>query len=122
MTYRQYSDHIKFCQYLGKDTEGEYKVFYDFITELWRDMEFTVVNEQRIIFHKGENFLMDHDFKNGWLDCDYDQLWSFFRNTNGMEIYDTKDFVRGMVEEHLKCKVLTPTLVGLWKKFEWRNI
>jgi hypothetical protein len=108
MTYRQYSDHIKLCQYLEKDIEGEYKEFYDFITGLWKDMEFTVINEQVIALHKGKEIFMEQDFKNGWLWCDYDWVWSFFRTTKGMEVPETKDFIQGMVGEHIKCKVLTP--------------
>jgi hypothetical protein len=110
MTYRQYSDHIKLCQYLGKEPQGEFKEFYDFITELWKDMEFSVINDhnkQGIIFHKGTDFYMEQDFKNGWLWCESDRVWSFFRFKKGLEVPETQDFIRGMVEEHLKSKVYT---------------
>jgi hypothetical protein len=110
MTYRQYTDHIKLCQYLGKEPRGEFRVFYDFITELWKDMEFTVIdnyNRQGIILHKGTDFYMEQDFKNGCLECHWGRIWSFFRIKKGMEVPETQDFIRGMVEEHLKCKALT---------------
>jgi hypothetical protein len=113
MNYTQYSDHLKLCQYLGKEPEGEYKEFYDFITEVWKDMEFIVINEhnkQGILFHKGTEFYMEQDFKNGWLWCDYDRVWSFFINKKVIEVSDTQDFIRGMVEEHLKSQVQTPIL------------
>jgi hypothetical protein len=61
MTFQQYSDHIKLCQYLGKEPQGEFKEFYDFLTDLWKDMELSLVdkhNEQGIIFHKGSDFYM----------------------------------------------------------------
>jgi hypothetical protein len=115
MTYRQYSDHIKLCQYLGKEPEGDFKEFYDFITELWRGMEFSVINDhnkQGNIFHKGNRYYMEQDFKNGWLRCDWDRVWTFFRFKKGMEVPETKVFIRGMVEEHLKCKVSTPRFTG----------
>jgi hypothetical protein len=111
MTYRQYSDHLKLCQYLGKEPQGEFKAFYDFITGLWKDMEFSVINDhnkQGIIFHKGNNYYMEQDFKNGWVWCERGRVWSFFSSTKGMEIPETQDFIQSMVEEHLKCQVLTP--------------
>jgi len=114
MTYRQYSDHIKLCQYLGKEPGAEFKEFYDFLTELWKDMEFTVINdhnEEAIILHKGTDFYMEQDFKNGCLECEWDRVWTFFRFKKGMEVPETKVFIRGMVEEHLKCKVSTLILL-----------
>jgi hypothetical protein len=93
MTYRQYSDHIKICQYLGKEPQGEFKDFYDFITGLWKDMELSVFNDhnkQSIIFHKGDEFFMEHDFKNGFLECHWYRVWSFFRTKKGIEIPETQ--------------------------------
>jgi hypothetical protein len=118
MTYRQYSDHIKLCAYLGKDIGGEYKEFYDFITELWRDMGISVYEDQGILFHKGDGLFMQQDFKNGWLLCHWDRVWSFLRTTKGMEYTETQDFIRGVVEEHLKCKALTPLLDDIFDKLE----
>jgi hypothetical protein len=112
MTYQQYSDHLKVCQYLGKEPQGEFKEFCVFLTELWKDMEFTVSNElnkQGIIYHKGTDFYMEQDFKNGWLWCSLDRIWSFFQIKKGMEYTETQDFIQSMVEEHLKCKVSTPS-------------
>ena len=111
MTYQQYSDHLKLCQYLGKEPQGEFKEFCDFLTELWKDMEFTVINEhnkQGIIFHKGTDFYTEQDFKNGWLWCSLDRIWSFFQIKKGMEVPEIENFIQSMVEEHLKCKVSTP--------------
>jgi hypothetical protein len=111
MTYWQYTDHIKLCMYLGKEPEGDFKEFHDFITGLWKDMEFSVIdkyNEQgighTIIFHKGEDFYMEQDFKNGWLWCDYDRIWSFFLIKKGMRRPETQNFIQSMVEEHLSWK------------------
>jgi hypothetical protein len=111
MTYIQYSDHLKVCHYLGKEPGGEFKDFYDFLTELWKDMEFSVINdhnEQGIILHKGTDFYMEQDFKNGLLWCEYNRVCSFFRTKKCMEIPETQVFIQSMVEEHLKCKVSTP--------------
>ena len=108
MTHRQYSDHIKLCLYLGKEPHGEFKEYYDFITGLWEDMEFTVVDEQDIIFHKGTVFYMEQDFKNGYIWCHWDRVWSFFESKKGMVLPETQEFIQSMVEEHLKCKALTP--------------
>jgi hypothetical protein len=111
MTYQQYTNHIKLCQYLGKEPQGEFKEFYDFITDMWKDIEFSVINDhnkQGIILHKGTEYYMEQDFKNGWLKCDSGRVWSFFRFKKGMEIPETQVFIQSMVEEHLKCKASTP--------------
>jgi hypothetical protein len=114
MTYQQYSDHIKLCLYLGKEPQGEFKEFYDFITEFWEGMEFTVKNdhnEQGIIFHKGNNYYMERDFKNGWLWCHWDRVWSFFITSKVMLYPDTDNFIQSMLEEQLKCVALSTTRV-----------
>jgi hypothetical protein len=111
MTYQQYTHHIKLCLYLGKEPQGEFKEYYDFITCLWKDMEFTVVdehNKQGIIFHKGDEFYMEQDFKNGLLRCQWDRIWLFFTIKKSMELPDLHDFIQSMVEEQLKCQTLTP--------------
>ncbi len=113
MTYRQYSDHIKLCQYLGKEPQGEFKEYYDFITGLWVDMEISVVDNykvQSIILHKGTDFYMKQDFKNDYFWCYWDRVWSFFRTKKDMKVPEIQDFIQSMVEEHLKFKVSTPPL------------
>jgi hypothetical protein len=111
MTYQQYTHHIKLCLYLGKEPQGEFKDYYDFITGLWEDMEITLFedhNKQGIIFHKGTDFYMEQDFKNERLRCQWDRVWSFLLNRKGMELPEIYDFITSMMEEHLICKSLTP--------------
>jgi len=112
MTYRQYTDHIKICQYLGKEPQGEFKDFYGFLTGLWKDMEISVIinhDEQAIIFHKGDMFFMEQDFNNGYLWCHPDRVWSFFHINKGLEEPETQDFIQSTVEEYLKREVPTPS-------------
>ena len=120
MVYEQYSDHLKVCRYLGKEPEGEFKEFHNFITELWKDMEISEINNHNkqsnghtIMLHKGTDFYMQQDFKNGYLRCDWDRIWIFFTIKKSMKVPETRDFIRGMVEEHLKCKVSTPEWIPL---------
>jgi len=117
MTYIQYSDHIKLCLYLRKEPKGEFKEFYDFLTELWKDMVFSVNNDHNgqdiIILHKGKDFYMEQNLKNGHLRCDWYRVWSFFQSTKGMEYTETQVFIQSMMEEHLKCKALTPRIDDL---------
>jgi hypothetical protein len=115
MTYQQYSDHIKLCAYLGKEPQGEFKVLHDFITGLWKDMEFTVVdnynnqgNGHTIIFHKGTYFYMEQDSNIGYLWCHPDRVWSFFQNKRGFDLPEIQDFIQSMVVEHFKREVSTP--------------
>jgi hypothetical protein len=111
VNYKQYSDHIKLCHYLGKEPQGEFKEFHDFLTGLWKDMEFTVIddnNEQGIIFHKGTDFYMEQDFKNKQFWYQRKPVYSFFRDEKDMNHTDILNFIMSVVEQHLKCITLTP--------------
>jgi len=111
MTYNDYRTYILSCEYLGKEPTGEYKRVYDFLTGMWNDMEI-VVNSQngRIIIQKEEEWFIERDLKYGYLWCNQDRVWSFFRYGMGIEPSEIEDFTKSAVEEHLKCKVETPNI------------
>jgi hypothetical protein len=57
MTYTEYKNHIKICQYLGIEPEGDFKKVYKFSTNLWDGMEFTSQTDN-IILHKKKEHMM----------------------------------------------------------------
>jgi hypothetical protein len=70
MTYRQYSDHLKVCRYLGIEPSGTYGKIKDLLTQLWSDMELTPLQDEKIILiHKNHSYLGHFNFKQNrlWL-------------------------------------------------------
>jgi hypothetical protein len=104
MNYRQYSDHVKLCQYLGKEPEGEFKGFYDFFTGLWGDMVIDVFYDYDthvVILYKGVDFYMGMDTKTDYLVLSYDKVWSPFLSLGIDETIETILFIQKMFVEHL---------------------
>lgn len=101
--------HLKTCEYLGKEPAGQFKKVHDFLTKLWDGMEL-VVNSQndRISIQKEVGWVFEQDFKFGYMWYHSDRVWPFFREDMGMGVAETQDFIKSMVEEHLKCVVETP--------------
>ena len=116
MTYIEYVTHTKVCVFLDREPTGQYKKIHDFLTNLWDGMDVVVDSRSyQIILQKGGKWFMEQDNENGYLWCQYGEVWSFFLNDMGMEIPEIQDFVKSTVEEHLKCKVGTPEVTD-WKE------
>ena len=56
--------------------------------------------------------LFEQDFKNEWLCCDYDKIWTFFKNNYSSNYQEIRKLIKGWLEEHHKLKVLTPVSWG----------
>ena len=52
--------------------------------------------------------LFEQDLKNEWLCCDYDKIWTFFKNNYSGNSQEISDLIKDWLEEHNKLKVLTP--------------
>jgi hypothetical protein len=109
MTYKQYSDHIKVCEYLGREPSGDFRLYYDFFNRLWESVEITVDKGigYRIIFHKDGKCVMIHNTKtkNLWFtpfaDNSYNIFGSFFTFENSDEYTEAKHFLGNMIRKHL---------------------
>jgi hypothetical protein len=109
MTYNQYNDHIKLCEYLGREPSGDFRPYYDFFNRLWENMEITVdkVIKHRIIFHKEGKCVMLHNLKtnNLWFTPfeynSYNIFGNFFTVGNSDEYILSKYFLDTMIRKHL---------------------
>ena len=57
--------------------------------------------------------LFEQDLKNEWLYCDYEKIWTFFKNNYSGSSQEISDLIKGWMEEHNKLKVLTPNQLGI---------
>ena len=63
----------------------------------------------KVFLFKNDICWFEQDFKNEYLWCRYDCIWSIFENQFSMQYSDIQSFIKGMVEEHFKLMLLTPT-------------
>ena len=48
------------------------------------------------------------DYKNGWFNCDYEEIWSFFEENYSSNDLEIRDLIKGLLEEYTKLRSLTP--------------
>ena len=56
----------------------------------------------------GDKFLWQYDSKNQYLWLSYPLLWSVFKKEYNLKYEDIQSFIKFEVEEHFKCKGVTP--------------
>lgn len=106
MTYDDYRIHLMSCEYLGEEPTGKYKMVHDFLTDLWEDMELkfmTGTPMDLFISYKDDIPVFYHSPSKGTLTCCV-TIVSFFEKRIGMDVYGAKQFIKNVVEEHLKCQ------------------
>ena len=62
-------------------------------------------------------FLFEIDYKNGTLWCSYKEIWSFFEENYSSNELETRDLIKGLLEEDTKSRSLTP-LITRWSKLK----
>jgi hypothetical protein len=107
MTYQEYSTYMKICDYLGKEPKGTYKYMYDFLSELWDDVEVVIVQDRGaycITFYKGESVYFIYDTKRKHLRI-CPKPWSKVKHCLNEIRIDSKEalnFINNVVEDYIK--------------------
>jgi hypothetical protein len=65
-------------------------------------------------------------YEDGWFDCNYNEVWSFFYKNYSANYDDVQSFIKKLLEEHDKIhdkiqdkmKILKPDCVYPWQFFE----
>jgi len=57
---------------------------------------------------RGHNYVWEFDFENSYLWLRYSTVWSVLETEYSLDYNDVQALVRSEVEEHLKCRGLTP--------------
>ena len=52
--------------------------------------------------------LFEQDYKNNYLWCNYDEIWSFFYENYSHKYNEIQSFIKSLLVEHSKLEVLTP--------------
>ena len=55
----------------------------------------------------GENVFIERNLKFGNFDIRYSNFWEVFKSKFGLSYQEISDLLRGLLEEHFKCKVNT---------------
>lgn len=61
-----------------------------------------------IFFFKGEDLWFEYEAETGYLWCRYLYVWSVFEKEYGMNYSKIKSLIKKQVENHFKCKEVTP--------------
>lgn len=106
MTYDDYKNHLKVCEFLGKPPVGKYESLHVFLGDFWEGMEFTVHRGEVILYKNNNEVHMFSDSGYGHMECNWDGLWSFLRtdtflSSTCLEYDDVSLLIKGIVGEYL---------------------
>ena len=79
-------------------------------------------------FFAGDMLLFEYNTKRQLLWCSYVYFWAIFKVEFGMEYAATQNWVKGMVEEHFKCKGVEPynslrlDCLLVWEHFKCKGV
>ena len=59
-------------------------------------------------FNSKDEFFFEYDSKSKYLWCSHSRIWSVFDSEYGLNYQQIQAFIKGAVEEHFKCKEITP--------------
>ena len=61
-----------------------------------------------VFFFKEDEYQFEYDTANGHLWCRYSSIWTVFEKEYSMKYNDIQSLIKNQVEEHFKCKGVTP--------------
>ena len=62
----------------------------------------------KVFFFKEDKFWMEYDWKSKDLWCRYEEFWEVLEEENHWDYYKVQAFIKDQVEQHFKCKGVTP--------------
>jgi DNA gyrase/topoisomerase IV subunit A len=72
-------------------------------------------NKPNSVFYKKDGrylFELYQDSEERYFYCNYDLVWSIFENKYKLNYFEIQEFIKSMVEQHLKLGVTTPGRIG----------
>jgi len=64
-----------------------------------------------IFYRQGKEIIFDYNKENGFVNVNYDEIWSFFESFFGMEYEQIQSLTKVWVEERYNLRVTTTFLV-----------
>ena len=86
-------------------------VFWFYDEKFIRKTKLCKLNNSEITFPKKitGKCLFEQDFKNKWLNCEYDEIWMFFYTNYSANYHYVQSFIKNMLKETDKISALTPS-------------
>ena len=102
-------DKFNSC-YLVKHNDYPNSVFMFYDTNFVRSKKLANILDKEVEYPKEPKgkCLFELDFKNKYLFCDYDNIWTFLELNYSINYQEIKKLIKYWLEEHNKLKVLTP--------------
>ena len=72
------------------------------------------IKSDMVVFYKNDQLMFAQDFRNGYFMVSYDRVWSIFQTKYGLNDARISDLIKGILEEHLGCKQLTPLWTNIF--------
>jgi hypothetical protein len=92
-----------------------------FILEMWQDMttELKPDYPNSVFYIKNGEIIMEEE--NGIMWCIYEKIWSVFYDRFGLNYQQTQDFLKSMLEKHLKKGEVRPLTTRAMPCPGWKN-
>ena len=85
-----------------------------FIDILWNLKEYTSDKYPDSIFYKKDDILLfEYNLKFGYFCYDFSKIWLVFYKKFGLNSQEMNTLIKGLVEEHLNLKGVTPMAPGM---------
>ena len=99
------------------DTKGNYNLYYNKGYAREKKIQTLLGNELEVPKEKlsGSKCLFELDYKNGWIICNYNDIWGFFKENYSSNDQEITQFIKGLWEEDTKLGSLTP-YVSSWRR------
>ena len=92
-----------------KQTEEEKKKeMVDLVLSMFNGCTIKLENNMVVFYNKDDQWMFAQDFKNNYFRVSVDRVWSIFQTKYGLNDAQISDLIKGILEEHLGCKQLTP--------------
>ena len=84
------------------------KEMSDFLFETFNKCEQRFTGEKEFTFYKGEEWIYQQNYKNGYLWVRYSFVWKVFEEKYKLNYQQIKNFIASWVESNTEWKGLTP--------------
>ena len=93
------------------------KEMSDFLFEMINGSVIKFTGEKEITYYKDNEWVIQHDYKNGRLWIRYSLIWKVFEEKFSLNYDQIKDFISGWVEINTEWRGLTPVI----RFIDWYN-
>ena len=113
------------CYRLESYIKGNYLLYYHKAYARKQKIQTLLGNELEVPYPKerlsGSTLLFKLDYKNGYLWCNYFEIWSFFEENYSSNDQEIRQLIKGILESDTKLVSLTPHLSKASNYRNWKR-